>query len=78
MLTFIYRVNTQALSTEGIAVLQNTLELNGGKIVAQADNSINASLAHAGLGHDPTHKVNGALDTAAAGTAERDGGRCAR
>ena len=60
-LTFAYTVAAADVSTAGVAVLQNTLELNGGKIVAYANSSINATLAHAGLGHDTGHKVNGAL-----------------
>ena len=60
-LTFAYTVAAADVSTAGVAVLQNTLELNGGKIVAYADSAINATLTHAGLGHDTGHKVNGAL-----------------
>ena len=46
-------------------MLRDTLELNGGTIVAQADNSVNAVREHAGLAKDPDHKVNGGLDNAA-------------
>ena len=66
-LTFAYRVGTADVSTSGIAVLQDTLELNGGKLVAQADSTRNAVLTHAGLAHDPGHKVNGNLAGAVRG-----------
>ena len=45
-------------SPQGIAVLANTLELNGGKIRLMSDRTIDVRLAHAGLGHDPSHKVD--------------------
>ena len=64
-LTFRDQVGADDLSPAGVAVLQNTLELAGGTIVAQADNSVNAILTHAGLAKDPDHKVDGRLDTAA-------------
>ena len=44
-------------SPTGIAVLANTLQLNGGTI-ASAETETNANLAHAGLGHDSDHKVD--------------------
>ena len=43
-------------SPPGIAVLANTLELNGGTI--RSASGTDAKLAHAGLGHDAKHKVN--------------------
>ena len=64
-LTFSLQVGGTDVAPAGVAVLQNTLELNGGTIVAQADSSINATLTHAGLAKDPDHKVDGRLDTAA-------------
>ena len=55
VLTFAYKVVSPNVSTEGIAVLANTLALNGGTI---ADgNGVAAALAHVGLNHDPNHKV---------------------
>ena len=45
------------LSPRGIAVLADTLELNGGSIVSAATGQA-MSLDHAGLGHDPAHKVD--------------------
>ena len=48
VLTFSYTVATPNVSTQGIAVLENTLELNGGTI-KDAD-SVDATLTHTGLG----------------------------
>lgn len=45
------------LSTEGIAVLADTLELNGGTI-RPASSRTNTDLSHDGLEHDPEHRVN--------------------
>ena len=50
------------LSTQGIAVLKNSLRLNGGAI-ASAANGSGAALAHAGLGHDAGHRVDWTLET---------------
>ena len=47
------------MSTVGVAVLQNTLQLNGGTMVAQADSTLDAILTHVGRAHDPGHKVDG-------------------
>ncbi len=56
-LNFVHVVVEPNISTQGIAVLSNTLELNGGTIrsVSSGDD---ADLAHAGLAHDPNHKVD--------------------
>ena len=56
-LTFAYTVAEPNVSTQGIAVLANTLELNGGTIQS-ASSQADAALSHAGLGHDPKHKVD--------------------
>ena len=56
-LVFTYTVAEPNISTQGIAVLANTLALNGGGIQSAAG-QIDASLAHAGLGHDASHKVD--------------------
>ena len=56
-LVFAYTVAEPDLSTEGIAVLSNTLELNGGTIRATATQT-DASLANAGRNHDSDHKVD--------------------
>ena len=54
-LTFVHTVAEPNLSTQGIAVLANTLELNGGTIRSGGED---ASLAHTGLAHDSNHKVD--------------------
>ena len=56
-LTFAHTVVEPNFSTEGIALLANTLEAGGGAILT-AGTSLDANLAHAGLGHDPAHKVD--------------------
>ncbi len=56
-LTFAYRVAEPNESTEGIAVLADTLELNGGTI-GSAETEADADLSHGGLDHDPAHKVD--------------------
>ena len=56
-LVFAHTVVEPNLSTRGIAVLANTLDLNGGAITSAATRA-DAKLAHAGLGHDSSHKVD--------------------
>ncbi len=56
-LVFTHKVVEPNTSPRGIAVLANTLELNGGTIRSKATGA-DADLAHAGLGHDAKHKVN--------------------
>ena len=63
-LTFAYEVVWPNESTKGIAVVANTLGPNGGTIRA-ADGGATAHLSHAGLGHDPAHKVDWRLGAAA-------------
>ena len=58
-LTFAYQVEVPNTSRQGLAVLANTLERNGGTIKSAAGTE--AVLAHVGLVHDARHKV----DTAA-------------
>ena len=55
---FNYMVVHPNVSTEGIAVLADTLELNGGTIRSR-NRHVDAELSHGGLYHDPAHKVNG-------------------
>ena len=55
-LTFAHTVVEPNYSSQGIAVLENSLELNGGTIRSEA--GADAQLAHAGLDHDPTHQVD--------------------
>ena len=54
-LTFVHTVAEPNLSTQGIAVLANTLEAGGGTIRA---GGADANLAHDGLAHDANHKVD--------------------
>ena len=56
-LVFAHEVVEPNVSTQGIAVLADTLALNGGTIRSQATGD-DAVLSHAGLGHDPAHKVD--------------------
>ena len=56
-LVFAYRVAEPNTSPRGIAVLEHSLELNGGG-VRSADTQTNANLWHRGLDHDPKHKVD--------------------
>ncbi len=57
-LTFGYTAVSGNTSTQGIAVLQDTLELNGGLIDSAATEHVGAALTHGGLTHDATHKVD--------------------
>ena len=56
-LTFTHEVVEPNLSTQGIAVLANSLELNGGSI-RSASSQTDAALSHTGLAHDAEHKVD--------------------
>ena len=56
-LTFTHTVVEPNFSSQGIAVLADSLDLNGGGIVS-ASASVAANLSHAGLDHDPDHKVD--------------------
>ena len=58
-LEFAYTVVADDLSTAGIAVLRDALDLNGGAIRSAAAQKA-AHLWHGGLDHDPDHKVDGA------------------
>ena len=60
-LIFAHRVVEPNYSTQGIAVLADTLELNGGTI--RSTSGADADLEHAGLGHDANHKVDAGLDS---------------
>ncbi len=62
VLTFAYTVVSPNVSPNGVAVLENTLELNGGTI-KDAD-SVDANLAHDGLVHNASHKVDSGLQPA--------------
>ena len=56
-LTFSHAVVEPNHSTQGIAVLANSLALDGGTIRSAASQE-DAALAHSGLGHDSDHKVD--------------------
>ena len=62
-LTFSHEVVQPNYSTQGIAVLANTLRLNGG-MIRSASSQTNAGLSHDGLAHDAGHKVDWTLSTA--------------
>ena len=55
-LTFAWTVAAGDASAAGVAVLADTLELDGGAI---ASDGKDAALAHAGLDPDPAHRVDG-------------------
>ena len=56
-LVFAHTVVEPNFSTQGIAVLANTLALNGGSI-RSASSQADAALDHAGLNHNPNHRVD--------------------
>ena len=56
-LTFTHTVVRPNYSTQGIAVLADSLALNGGTIRSSASNA-NADLSHANRNHDANHKVD--------------------
>ncbi|MDE2639729.1 MAG: hypothetical protein OXI03_04005, partial [Chloroflexota bacterium] len=56
-LTFAHTVVQPNYSSQGIAVLANTLELNGGAITSVSSGTA-AGLGHAGLDHDSNHRVD--------------------
>ena len=62
-LEFAYKVAQGDASTAGVAVLENTLTLNGGTIRSASAAGDSATLAHAGLDHDPRHKVSDSPDS---------------
>ena len=56
-LTFTHTVVEPNYSTQGIAVLEDSLEMNGGSIKSAASDT-EAELSHTGRDHDPEHKVD--------------------
>ena len=62
-LTFTHAVVEPNYSAPGIAVLADSLEVNGGSIKSASDDG-GADLSHTGLGHDPNHRVNWRLSSA--------------
>ena len=63
-LVFTHTVVEPNISTRGIAVLADSLALNGGSIQS-ASSQLTASLGHPGLDHDPAHQVNWRLSAPA-------------
>ena len=57
-LVFVHEVVEPNLSVQGIAVLANSLALDGGAAIRAAATQTDALLGHAGIGHDPAHKVD--------------------
>ena len=56
-LTFTHTVVEPNYSSQGIAVLENSLELNGGAVKSVSSDT-DAELSHDGRDHDPNHKVD--------------------
>ena len=56
-LNFSHEVVQPNISTQGIAMLEDALESNGGTIKSTATET-DANLAHGGLAHDANHKVD--------------------
>ena len=56
-LTLVHQVVEPNISTQGIAVLANTLELSGGTVTSTITGA-DANLSHTGLGHDANHKMD--------------------
>ena len=76
-LTFTHEVVEPNISTQGIAVLANTLQLNGGDIESVATDT-DARLSHDGRAHDSEHKVDwrqsGGGEGGPVGTSDPPGG----
>ena len=83
MLTFAHTVVEPNYSSQGIAVVANSLEFNGGGIRSASSQNA-AALAHTSLGHDADHKVDWQLSPAPPNraplvdTSARDYGRFTR
>ena len=56
-LTFAYEVVEPNSSTQGVAVRENSMRLRGG-VIGSTASGLAAELGHAGLDHDPAHKVD--------------------
>ena len=69
-LTFAHTVVEPNISTQGIAVLANTLELNNGTI---RSGDADADLTHTGLAHDANHKVDWRPDISVADARANEG-----
>ena len=64
-LTFTHAVVEPNFSIQGVAVLADSLDLNGGTIKS-ASSDTNADLSHTRLDHNPDHRVNWRLSSAEA------------
>ena len=71
-LTFAHEVVEPNYSTQGIAVLADTLDLNGGTIRSAATGA-NAALGHTGLAHGSGHKVDWRPEISVADTRANEG-----
>ena len=65
-LVFVHEVVEPNLSTQGIAVLADSLALHGGATIVSAATQTDAALGHTGRAHDPAHKVDWRLAPATA------------
>ena len=63
-LVFVHEVVEPNISTQGIAVLADSLALDGGAAIRSAATQTDALLGHTGLGHDSNHKVDWRLGPA--------------
>ena len=57
IVVFRYRVQADDVDTDGVAIGENALTLNGGSIVAAIDGTTNAVLTHDAVAADATRKV---------------------
>ena len=57
-LVFVHEVVEPNLSVQGIAVLADTLALDGGATIRSTETQTDAALGHTGRAHDPAHKVD--------------------
>jgi hypothetical protein len=72
VIVFAHTVVEPNFSSQGVAVLADTLRLNGGTITSRASSQTNANLGHDGLAHDANHKVNWRIDSNQAPVANTD------
>ena len=66
--SFAHTVVEPNFSSRGVAVLANSLELDGGSIRSAASQA-DADLSHPGRGHDPQHRVDWRLSPVPPGRA---------
>ena len=75
-LTFAHAVAAADVSAGGVAVVADSLELDGGTLRSSA-NGQDADLSHAGLAADPAHKADGRIEPAAPSAPAFDDGAAA-